>query len=205
MFMWKYGRIMPCFAPDSGADSGTGASSGESADGATATGETSGAAEPNYKALYLKLKPQFDRTASEVAELKKAQKATMTEQQVKEAENAEKEQRYQEMAAKVAEMETASLFAENGFDKNDYGEVSAKLVEVGGEKAGELAESIIAFVKKANATAVANAKNALIKDGAYTPKTSTAKANEHTYAQMAFESNQPSNRTQEIKDYYKKK
>lgn len=198
MFQW-YCRFMPYYAPDTGADAGADENGGESA-GVTETSD-----KTDYKALYMKLKPQFDRTASEVAELKKAQKATMNEQQLKEAENVEKEQRYQEMVAKVAEMETATLFAENGFEKKDYGEIAAKIVEVGGDKAGELAESVITFVKKANQSAVANAKNALIKDGAVPPKTSTGKANEYTFAQMATRSNQPSNRSQEIKDFYKKK
>lgn len=178
MFKSRYARFM--FAPDTGADSGAGVST-NGADGANdGNGEVD---NTDYKALYekaiadsKKLKASFDQTSHEVAELKKAQKAKMSEEEQRQAEFEEKEQRYQEAMARVAEMETSTLFAENGFDKKDYEEVSKKIVEVGGDKARELADTIIEFVKKANKTAVASARNGAIKDGAIPPKTSTAKA-----------------------------
>lgn len=175
MFKWKYGQFMPFYAPDSGAD---GQASGNGEQGT----------ETDYKALYekaladserqksenAKLKASFDKTASEVAELKRASKAKMSEEEQRAAEIAEKEQRLIEMQNRVYEMETTTLFAEQGFDKKDYGELVKQVVEVGGEKSGELSSAIIEFVKKANKAAVANAKNAAIKDGAVPPKTSTA-------------------------------
>ncbi|MCM1440068.1 MAG: hypothetical protein NC131_12830 [Roseburia sp.] len=127
-----------------------------------------------------KYKGLKDKYSGEAAKYKKQVDDKMSDDEKKQAELAEKEQRYAEMAAKVAEMETATLFAENGFDKNDYADIAKKVVEVGGDKARELAESIIAFVQKANKSAVANARNAAIKDGAVTPKTSTAKADGNT-------------------------
>lgn len=211
MFKSRYAMFM--FAPNTGVDGGAGAG----INGADSTNDGNG--EVDYKALYeqskalfekekqekLKFKEAFDKKASELSAKEKAERERMTDEEKRQAENAEKEQRYQEAMARVAEMETATLFAENGFDKKDYDGVAKKIVEVGGDRAKELAETLIAFVKKANASAVANARNGAIKDGAVPPKTSTAKSEEHTYAQMATQSNQPSNREQEIKDFYKKK
>lgn len=178
MFKSRYSRFM--FAPDTGADGGAGAGTNGADGGNDGNGEVD---NTDYKALYekaiadsKKLKASFDQTSHEVAELKKAQKAKMSEEEKRQAEFEEKEQRYQEAMARVAEMETATLFAENGFDKKDYEEVAKKVVEVGGDKARELADTIIEFVKKANKTAVASAKNGAIKDSAIPPKTSTSKA-----------------------------
>lgn len=182
MFKSRYAKFM--LAPDTGADGGAGVGT-NGADGAN-----DGNSEVDYKALYeqsqaqvekekqekLKFKEAFDRKASELSAKEKAERARMTDEEKRQAEFEEKEQRYQEAMARVAEMETATLFAESGFDKKDYEEVAKKVVEVGGEKAKELADTIIEFVKKANKTAVASARNGAIKDSAIPPKTSTAKA-----------------------------
>lgn len=206
MLKWKYEQFMPFYAPDSGADGGAGASGGEGAD-RTGTPDTT-----DYKALYekaiadsKKLKASFDQASHDIAELKKAQKAKMSDDELKAQQDAEKEQAHIAVLKELAEMKAANLFAKNGFDEKDYGDIAAKIVEVGGDKASELAESIIAFVQKSNKSAVANAQRSGLKDGAHYPQTSTAKTETHTYAQMATQSNQPSNREQEIKDFYKKK
>lgn len=179
MFKWKHGQFMPFYAPDSGANGGgDGNNDGNGEQGV----------ETDYKALYekaladserqksenAKLKASFDKTASEVAELKRVQKAKMSDDEKAQAERAEMEQYTKALQNRVYEMETTTLFAEQGFDKKDYGELIKQVVEVGGEKSGELSSAIIEFVKKANKAAVANAKNAAIKDGAVPPKTSTA-------------------------------
>lgn len=176
MKKWLKARLMPFYAPDSGADGATG---GDGDNGGNATPPDT----TDYKALYeksladnKKLKASFDQTAHEVAELKKAQKAKMSEEEQRAAESAEKEQRYKDLQNEVNEMRTATAFAKAGFDEKDYGDIVKKIVEVGGEKSGELADTLIEFVKKANASAVASAKNALIKDGAVPPKTSTVNA-----------------------------
>ena len=202
MVFSRYARFM--FAPDDGASGG---GAGVSANGTDGEGAT------DYKALYektvaslekevaerAKLKKSFDATASEIAELKKAQKATMTEQQLKEAENAEKEQRYKALQSEVNEMRTSTAFAKAGFDEKDYGDIVKKIVEVGGEKSGELANTLIEFVKKSNASAVASAKNALIKDGAVAPKTSTANTgNAKSDYQLYQESKTKSNNIVEL-------
>lgn len=202
MFKWNYGRFMPFYAPDTGVDGG--------ADG---DGDIGGNETPpdttDYKALYeklftynKKLKEDFDKAAHDVSELKKAQRANMDEQQLKAAETAEKEQRYQEAMARIAEMETATLFAENGFDKKDYGEVATKIVEAGSERAKELAETLIEFVKKANKSAVANARNAAIKDSVVLPKTSTAEPSKTPYADMAVSATVKGQRAEEIRKKY---
>lgn len=203
MKKWLKARLMPFYAPDSGADGATG---GDGDNGGNATPPDT----TDYKALYeksiadnKKLKASFDQTAHEVAELKKAQKAKMSEEEQRAAESAEKEQRYKDLQNEVNEMRMATAFAKAGFDEKDYGDIVKKIVEVGGTS--ELADTIIDFVKKANKTAVASAKNALIKDGVITPQTSTAQASQNPYATMATEINNPSNRENEIKDHYRKK
>lgn len=205
MFKWKYGRFMPFCAPDTGADGGQ--AGGEGSNG----GEQTPPDTTDYKALWeksladnKKLKASFDQTAHEVAELKKAQKAKMSEEEQRAAENAEREQRYQEAMARVAEMETATLFAENGFEKKDYDDVAKKIVEVGGDKSKELAEIFIDFVKKANASAVASARNGAIKDGAIPPKTSTVQPSDTPFAEQAIAYGKHDDKSEEIKNKYRR-
>lgn len=202
MFKWKYGRFMPFYAPDSGADGGAGAS-GEEGEIATPPEIDYKAKVLEWEAKYKKLIKDFDDTSTELASKKKAEKARMTEEEQREAENAEKEQRYQEMAAKLAEMQTANLFAKNGFDEKDYGDIAAKIVEVGSDKASELAESIIAFVKKSNQSAVANAQRGGLKDGAHYPQTSTSKPSDTPFAEQAIAYTKHDDKSQEIKNKYR--
>lgn len=199
----RYARFM--FAPDSGADGGASVGA-NGADGEGVKVDTT-----DYKALYekevaerAKLKKSFDATASEIAELKKANKAKMSEEEKREAELAEKELHYKEMENQLNSMRVDTVFAKNGYDEKDYADLSKKLVEVGGANASELAEVFLEFVKKANKTAVANAKNGMIKDSAIPPKASTTTAEEHTYAKLATENNAPSNKSNDIKNYYRK-
>lgn len=209
MFKWKYGQFMPFYAPDSGANGGgEGNNDGNGEQGV----------ETDYKALYekaladserqksenAKLKASFDKTASEVAELKRVQKAKMSDDEKAQAEREEVEQENKALRNRLFEMETTTLFAEQGFDKKDYGELVKQVVEVGGEKASELSSAIIEFVKKANKAAVANAKNAAIKDGAVPPKTSTAQATDTPFAEQAIAYSKRDDKSQEIKNKYRK-
>ena len=194
----RYGRFM--FAPDTGADGGAG----------TETPAEQTVDTTDYKALYEKekterekLKASFDRTSSEIAELKKQNKAKMSEEEQRQAEQAEREALYKSTLAQLNEIKTSSVFAKSGIAENDYSDLSKKLVETCGDKASEVAETIIELVKKSNKSAVANAKNASIVDGARTPAASASKE-EHPYARLATENNNPSNRTEEIKNHYKK-
>lgn len=204
---WKYGTSRVFFAPDTGADGA----------GSATVGGEGAEPEPDYKALYEKakaenakaqadyanLKKTFDKTASETAELKRAQRAKMSEEEKLAAENAEKEQRYKELQVKVQTMETVNVFAKNGFDEKDYESLSKTIVEVGGERASELTEAVVEFVKKANKSAVSSAQNGALKDGAVTPKTSTAKPEENSIAKQVFEANKPNANSQNIKNLYK--
>lgn len=179
MFKWNYGQFMPFYAPDSGADGGQAGGEGNNGGNETPLDTT------DYKALYeksladnKKLKASFDQTAHEVAELKKSQKAKMSEEEQRVAESAEMEQRYKDLQKEVNKMKTTTAFATAGFDEKDYSDIATKLVEVGGDNALELAETLIEFVKKANKSAVASARNGAIKDGAVPPKTSMAKSSD---------------------------
>lgn len=160
----------------------------------------------NARAEAKKYESLKDKYSRESADYKRQLEAQMTDEQKREAENAEKEQRYQQAMARVAEMETTTLFAENGFDKKDYGEIAAKIVEIsgGGDKAKEFTNTLIAFVKKANQSAVASARNGAIKDGAVPPKTSTAQASDTPFAEQAFAYTKHDDRSQEIKNKYRK-
>lgn len=176
MFKWKYGQFMLFYAPDTGADGGQ--ANGEGNNGGTEIPPDT----TDYKAEcarlekeYQKLKGYYDGVSSELAAKKKAEKAKMSEEEQRAAENAEREQRYQELQNEVYEMRVSTAFAKAGFDEKDYGDIAKKIVEVGGEQSNDLAETLIEFVKKANKSAVASSRNGAIKDGAVPPKTSTAK------------------------------
>lgn len=204
MFKWKYGQFMPFYAPNTGADGGQASGEGNNGGNETPPDTT------DYKALYekaladqKKLKASFDQTAHEVAELKKQSKEKMSEEEQRAAEIAEREQRYQELQNEVYEMRVSTAFAKAGFDEKDYGDIAKKIVEVGGEQSNDLAETLIEFVKKANKSAVASARNGAIKDGAVPPKTSTAKPEENSIAKQVFEANKPNANSENIKNRYK--
>lgn len=207
MFISKYRKFM--FAPDSGATAGNSGNEPQGEEnGATATTTP----EIDYKALFeqekaerAKLKKIFDATASEIAELKKANKAKMSDEEKKAAELEEERKGWREMEQQLNTMKVEAVFAKHGYDEKDYSDVSNKLIEVAGNKASELAEVFVDFVKKANKNAVTNAKNGMIKDSAIPPKASTAKNDEHPYAQLATEINKPNKTIEEIKNYYIRK
>lgn len=203
MVFSRYARFM--FAPDDGASVGTNGTDGEGATDYKALYEKTVASLEKEVAERAKLKKSFDATASEIAELKKANKAKMSEEEKREAELAERELHYKEMENQLNSMRVDTVFAKNGYDEKDYSDLSKKLVEVSGANASELAEVFLEFVKKANKTAVANAKNGMIKDSAIPPKASNTTAEEHTYAKLATENNAPSNKSNDIKNYYRKK
>lgn len=194
----RYGRFM--FAPDTGADGSAG----------TETPAEQTVDTTDYKALYEqekskseKWKASFDKASGDIAEMKRQNKAKMSEEEQRQAEQAEREALYKSTLAQLNEIKTSSVFAKSGIAENDYSDLSKKLVETCGDKASEVAETIIELVKKSNKSAVANAKNASIVDGARTPAASASKE-EHPYARRATENNNPSNRTEEIKNFYKK-
>lgn len=209
MVFSRYAKFM--FAPDDGANGGGVGVGTNGADGESAT---------NYKALYektvaslekevaerAKLKKSFDATASEIAELKKANKAKMSEEEKREAELAERELHYKEMENQLNSMRVDTVFAKNGYDEKDYSDLSKKLVEACGDKACDIVENIVAFVKKSNKYAIENAGRAGLKDSsnAMLPKASNTTAEEHTYAKLATENNALSNKSNDIKNYYRK-
>lgn len=202
MFKGRYARFM--FAPDTGADGGAGVGTNGADESGVEVDKT------DYKALYEKevarstnLKKNVDSLSSELAEKKRTEKAKMSEEEKLQAEREEEKQRYIEMQNRVYEMETTTLFAEQGFDKKDYGELVKQIVSVSGEHATELSNSIIAFVKKSNSSAVANAKNSMLKGSAVTPKASTATTEEHRYASMAMEATKNDIDKEKIKNRYR--
>lgn len=174
MFFSRYAKFM--FAPDDGASGGAGVGTNgadEANDGEVdKTDYKSESAK--WEAKYKSLKQDFDKKASALSAKEKAERERMSDEEKRKLEFEEKEQRYQELQKEVYEMRVSTAFAKTGFDEKDYGDIVKKIVEVGGEKSGEFANTLIDFIKKANASAVASAKNALIKDGAVAPKTSTA-------------------------------
>lgn len=171
MLNCRYNRLM--FAPETGADGGASTNSADN-------GVENGGQERDYaaeflalEAKYKSLKESFDKKASQLSAKEKAEREKMSEAEKLQAEREEEKQRYLEMQNRVYEMETTTLFAEQGFDKKDYGELVKQVVAVGGDKSSELAETFLAFVKKSSAAAVASAKNGAIRDGAVTPNASS--------------------------------
>jgi hypothetical protein len=209
MFKSKYARFM--FAPDTGADGGV--ASGVTGDTVANTTTTAKEVDTtDYKALYEKqktdydkLKRSFDTTASEVAELKKANKAKLSEEEQQKLEQAEREQLYRDTLNQLNAMKVDTVFAKQGYDEKDYTDLSKKIVEVGGDKANELAEIVVEFVKKANKTAIANAKNSMIKDSAITPKASTeTQPQKGEFARFAREQSKKQLTAEDIQKYYHK-
>lgn len=203
--MFINGKWQRLYAPDSGgADGGAGASG-------TASGDGSG--EVDYKAMYekamadnqklvadyQKAKQSFDKTASEVAELKRQSKAKMSEEEQRAAEREEEQKRFQETLAQLNSIKTANVFAKAGFDEKDYGAVSAKLVESCGDKASEIAETLIEFVKKSTTAAVANAQRATLHDNTVLPNGQATVPNTKSDYQLYQENKTKTNNIVELK------
>ena len=210
----RYGRFM--FAPDTGADgaSATTATAWTSVNTPTTASDNAQTVDTtDYKALYEKekadrekLKASFDKASGDIAEMKRQNKAKMSEEEQRQAEQAEREALYKSTLAQLNEIKTSSVFAKSGIAESDYSDLSKKLVETCGDKASEVAETIIELVKKSNKSAVANAKNASIVDGARTPAgTSTQTDNQKgAYARQLREGMKSSNSPEEIQKYYHK-
>lgn len=202
--MFINGKWQRLYAPDSGADGGASASG-------TASGDGSG--EVDYKAMYekamadnqklvadyQKAKQSFDKTASEVAELKRQSKAKMSEEEQRAAEREEEHKRFQETLAQLNSIKTANVFAKAGFDEKDYGAVSAKLVESCGDKASEIAETLIEFVKKSTTAAVANAQRATLHDNTVLPNGQATVPNTKSDYQLYQENKTKTNNIVELK------
>lgn len=196
--MFINGKWQRLYAPDSGADGG-------------ASGDGSG--EVDYKAMYekamadnqklvadyQKAKQSFDKTASEVAELKRQSKAKMSEEEQRAAEREEEQKRFQETLAQLNSIKTANVFAKAGFDEKDYGAVSAKLVESCGDKASEIAETLIEFVKKSTTAAVANAQRASQHDNIILPNGQATVPNTKSDYQLYQENKTKTNNIVELK------
>ena len=206
----RYGRFM--FAPDTGADgaSATTATAWTSVNTPTTASDNAQTVDTtDYKALYEKekadrekLKASFDKASGDIAEMKRQNKAKMSEEEQRQAEQAEREALYKSTLAQLNEIKTSSVFAKSGIAESDYSDLSKKLVETCGDKASEVAETIIELVKKSNKSAVANAKNASIVDGARTPAASTSIREEHPYADMAKDANMRTTSASEILNKY---
>lgn len=209
--MFINGKWQRLYAPDSGGTDGGASASG------TASGD--GSDEVDYKAMYekamadnqklvadyQKAKQSFDKTASEVAELKRQSKAKMSEEEQRAAEREEEQKRFQETLAQLNSIKTANVFAKAGFDEKDYGAVSAKLVESCGDKASEIAETLIEFVKKSTTAAVANAQRASQHDNIILPNASNGQKEQHLYAKLASDNNGDNGQVDKIKEFYRKK
>lgn len=78
---------------------------------------------------YNKLKSSFDKTASEIAELKKQLKAKQTDDEKKAEEEAEKEKQYNELVKQNKEMKIANKLATAGYSEKDIQTLSKPILE----------------------------------------------------------------------------
>lgn len=78
---------------------------------------------------YNKLKASFDKTASEIAELKKQLKAKQTDDEKKAEEEAEKEKQYNELVKQNKEMKIANKLATAGYSEKDIQALSKPILE----------------------------------------------------------------------------
>lgn len=160
--------------------------------------------EMNYKQEYErqlleieKLRSAISKVNSENAEYKRKADAQMSEEEKKAKELQDLVTQNEEMNARIAQMQLEKDLLANGFTAEEI----KKLID------GKFTPKDIAeIIKKRVDEAVKSTKAEFTKTS--TPQSlmgnSVLTLNEHPFAQMATQYNQPTNREQEIKDFYKK-
>ncbi len=144
-----------------------------------------------------KLRNAISRVNSENAEYKRKAEAQMSEEEKKAKDWQDLVAQNEEMNAKLAQMQLEKDLMANGFTAEEI----KKLID-GNFTPKDIAE----IIKKRIDEAVKSTKAEFTKTS--TPQSlmgnGASTLNEHPYAQMAIQYNQPTNREQEIKDFYKK-
>ena len=148
---------------------------------ATSTTATQGDGNstPDYKALFEKAVAERDRfkiasdnLSAENAAYKRKEREALTESERKQADDAEKEQRYVEMQSRLTQIEVEQIFVKSGIAEADYKNVvplftGADPLDIDGKK--KLAQAIADLCGSVKTKTAELTKNSTTKENTTTP------------------------------------
>ena len=148
---------------------------------ATATTATQGDGNstPDYKALFEKAVAERDRfkiasdnLSAENAAYKRKEREALTESERKQADDAEKEQKYVEMQSRLTQIEVEQIFVKSGIEEADYKNVvplftGADPLDIDGKK--KLAQAIADLCGSVKTKTAELTKNSITKENTTTP------------------------------------
>lgn len=146
---------------------------------ATTTTQGDGNNTPDYKALFEKavaerdkFKSASDNLSAENAAYKRKEREALTESERKQADDAEKEQRYVEMQSRLTQIEVEQIFVKSGIEEADYKNVvplftGADPLDIDGKK--KLAQAIADLCGSVKTKTAELTKNSITKENTTTP------------------------------------
>lgn len=146
---------------------------------ATTTTHGDGNNTPDYKALFEKavaerdkFKSASDNLSAENAAYKRKEREALTESERKQADDAEKEQRYVEMQSRLTQIEVEQIFVKSGIEEADYKNVvplftGADPLDIDGKK--KLAQAIADLCGSVKTKTAELTKNSITKENTTTP------------------------------------
>ena len=146
---------------------------------ATTATQSDGNSAPDYKALFEKavaerdrFKSASDNLSAENAAYKRKEREALTESERKQADDAEKEQRYVEMQSRLTQIEVEQIFVKSGIEEADYKNVvplftGADPLDIDGKK--KLAQAIADLCGSVKTKTAELTKNSITKENTTTP------------------------------------
>ena len=146
---------------------------------ATTATQSDGNSAPDYKALFEKAVAERDRfkiasdnLSAENAAYKRKEREALTESERKQADDAEKEQRYVEMQSRLTQIEVEQIFVKSGIEEADYKNVvplftGAEPLDIDGKK--KLAQAIADLCGSVKTKTAELTKNSITKENTTTP------------------------------------
>ena len=146
---------------------------------ATTATQSDGNSAPDYKALFEKavaerdrFKSASDNLSAENAAYKRKEREALTESERKQADDAEKEQRYIEMQSRLTQIEVEQIFVKSGIEEADYKNVvplftGADPLDIDGKK--KLAQAIADLCGSVKTKTAELTKNSITKENTTTP------------------------------------
>ena len=146
---------------------------------ATTATQSDGNSAPDYKALFEKAVAERDRfkiasdnLSAENAAYKRKEREALTESERKQADDAEKEQKYVEMQSRLTQIEVEQIFVQSGIEEADYKNVvplftGADPLDIDGKK--KLAQAIADLCGSVKTKTAELTKNSITKENTTTP------------------------------------
>lgn len=146
---------------------------------ATTATQSDGNSTPDYKALFEKAVAERDRfkiasdnLSAENAAYKRKEREALTESERKQADDAEKEQKYVEMQSRLTQIEVEQIFVKSGIEEADYKNVvplftGADPLDIDGKK--KLAQAIADLCGSVKTKTAELTKNSITKENTTTP------------------------------------